>query len=152
MALTVLTLDEAGAAIRTLTVTMRSWGTLVGTAGAVALPRLAFSPAGAGAVGTAAQGDTRLTDLVSAFAMGYLEGKAGGAGDEEGGPPQGEAGPPPVRPPGTFSRFLSKPPPTTGAELWEEITTADGELVGVRRKGNRPGVHELPDDLAHAEE
>lgn len=47
----VLALDEAGAAIRVLTVTMRTWGTAAGYAGAVALPRLALSPAGAGALG-----------------------------------------------------------------------------------------------------
>jgi hypothetical protein len=57
----VLALDEAGAAIRILTVTTRTWGTTVGYTAGLTLPRLAFSPAGTGAlgvVGSAAEGDT----------------------------------------------------------------------------------------------
>jgi uncharacterized protein YukE len=68
----VLALDEAGAAIRVLTVTMRTWGTTVGYTAGLTLPRLAFSPAGAGAlgaVGSAALGDTRPVDLIQAFAF-----------------------------------------------------------------------------------
>jgi uncharacterized protein YukE len=149
----VLALDEAGAAIRVLTVT---WGTAAGYAGAVALPRLALSPAGAGAlgaVGSAALGDTRPVDLIQAFAFSYVEGKAGeGEGEGEAPPRRGGGGGGSGSPgrSGTFDRYLSTPPPTTGEDVWQEITTEEGVLVGTRRKGSGVNVHALPDDLAHA--
>lgn len=80
MRMVVLALEDAGAAVRALSVTMRTWGTSVGYAASVTLPRLALSPATMGAIGaagTAAVGDTRPLDLVQAFALSYLEGKAG---------------------------------------------------------------------------
>ncbi|HEY2702804.1 MAG TPA: WXG100 family type VII secretion target [Candidatus Dormibacteraeota bacterium] len=151
----VLALDEAGAAIRVLTVTMRTWGTAAGYTAGLTLPRLAFSPAGAGvlgAVGSAALGDTRPADLIQAFAISYVEGKAGEAeGEGEASPRRGAGlGGSPGRS-RTFERYLDAPPPTTGEEVWLEITTEEGVLVGTRAKGARAHVHELPDDLAHVE-
>jgi hypothetical protein len=91
-------------------------------------------------------GDTNPEDLVQAFAMSYLERRTGGKGTEG----EGEEPPPQARW-GTFARFLGEPPPTNGEELWREVTTEDGQLIGTQRKGSRAHVHELPDDLAHAE-
>jgi uncharacterized protein YukE len=153
----VLALDEAGAAIRVLTVTMRTWGTTVGYTAGLTLPRLAFSPAGAGAlgaVGSAALGDTRPVDLIQAFAFSYVEGKAGEYEGEGEAPPRrgrGDGGGGSPGRSGTFDRYLAAPPPTTGEEVWQEITTEEGVLVGTQRKGSGQNVHELPDDLAHVE-
>jgi hypothetical protein len=71
-----LAMEEAAGAIRALSATMRAWGTQLGYAASMTLPRIVLSPVGTGAmgaVGTAAMGDTQPSDLIQAFAMSYLE-------------------------------------------------------------------------------
>jgi uncharacterized protein with GYD domain len=79
-------LEEAGAAIRVASVTMRTWGTRVGVGASVTLPKLAEGPIAAGAFGalsTAAVGDLSPVDLALATALGMVEAKAGQTIEEE---------------------------------------------------------------------
>jgi WXG100 family type VII secretion target len=81
-----LAMEDAAAAIRALSVTMRAWGTELGYAASMTLPRLVLSPVGAGAMsaaGTAALGDREPSDLIQAFALSYLEGKSGELGESD---------------------------------------------------------------------
>lgn len=152
----VLALDEAGAAIRVLTVTMRTWGTTVGYTAGLTLPRLAFSPAGAGAlgaVGSRAGGHTaRRPHPGLRVQLCRGEGRRGRGRRRGTTPPRtrrwrrGIA-----RTIGDLRPLPLAPPPTTGEEVWQEITTEEGALVGTQRKGSRAHVHELPDSLAHVE-
>ncbi len=83
-------LEEAGAAIRAASMTMRTWGTRVGVAASVTLPKLADGPIAAGAFGalsTAAVGDLSPFDLALATALGMAEGKAAQVTAEESPPP-----------------------------------------------------------------
>jgi WXG100 family type VII secretion target len=92
-----LAMEEAAAAIRTLSVTMRAWGPALGYAASITLPRVASGPVGAGAIGavaTASVGDTQPSDLIQAFAFDDLEAKAVGRGtvpEEEAGEDVGSA-------------------------------------------------------------
>jgi hypothetical protein len=157
-----LAIAEAEAVIQTLAVRLGTIGPGLLSAAMVSVPRFLQSPAGAGLLATAetaGMGDTNPEDLVQAFAMSYLEGRTGGKGTEGEGegeepPPQGRGatiGDAPPSRTGTFGQLLGEPPPTNGEELWREITTEDGQLIGMQRKGSRAHVHELPDDLAHVE-
>lgn len=74
-----LDLEEAGAAIRVASVTMRTWGARVAASAAMTIPSMEGPiAAGAfGALGQAALGDLSPTDVAMAFGAGYLEGTAG---------------------------------------------------------------------------
>jgi hypothetical protein len=83
-------LEEAGVAIRVASATMRTWGTRVGVAASVTLPKLSEGPIAAGAFGalsTAAVGDLSPLDLALATALGMVEGKAARVTAEESPPP-----------------------------------------------------------------
>lgn len=144
MRMVVLALEDAGAAVRALSVTMRTWGTSAAYAVSVTVPRLALSPVGMGglgAAGTASLGDTRPTDLIQAFAMGYLEGKAAGVSGsdvaEQGGEEAGAAA-------SSRARSAVMPPLDELAAAAERLDPAGGGALtyagrAVAKHGARPG-------------
>jgi uncharacterized protein YukE len=124
-------------------------------------PEFASSPAGGAATGVGlalASGVRDPGDLAASGLSGAAENIVGSrraaheAGDESpASAPVGRSYAGPRRPAaGTFTRFLSEPPPSDGEAVWREITTLDGGLVGERRPGARPSVRQVSDDLAAA--
>jgi WXG100 family type VII secretion target len=129
---------------------------------AMRAPELAYGPAGGGAMGVGfalASGARDPRDLAASGLLGAAENTGGirrsGNADTELDQPAFTSG---GRSPGVlrqptetmFSRLLTRPSPSDGEAVWQEISTPDGQLVGVRGQTARPSIHEVSGDLATA--